>query len=352
MRTLVTGAAGFIGSTLVDRLLADGHSVVGVDDLSSGRSENIVAAERAGRLRVRQGRHRRRRPDRAARRHQARGGLPPRRPDLGARGRSTIRSSTRWSTSSARCGSPRRPAQAGVRKVVHTSSGGSIYGTPAPVIRPMRTVPVDPSSPYAASKVAGEVYLNMFRNLYGLQCSHIAPANVYGPAPGPARRGRRGRDLLAGAAVGQADQDLRRRHRHPRLRVRRRRRRRVRQGLPARRADGQRFNIGTGVGDLDAATAFGDRERPRARPTSPSSIRRGSAICGDPASTSAGATQVLGWAPKVDARPTASPEPSTTSGQSALALLGHPGVLQRDGACQPRVLQLEVLEPHVGATAW
>ena len=46
MRTLVTGAAGFIGSTLVDRLLAEGHSVVGVDDLSSGRSENIVAAER------------------------------------------------------------------------------------------------------------------------------------------------------------------------------------------------------------------------------------------------------------------------------------------------------------------
>ncbi|MDT5134292.1 MAG: UDP-glucose 4-epimerase, partial [Mycobacterium sp.] len=46
MRTLVTGAAGFIGSTLVDRLLADGHSVFGVDDLSSGRSENLGQAER------------------------------------------------------------------------------------------------------------------------------------------------------------------------------------------------------------------------------------------------------------------------------------------------------------------
>src|ERR1700760_952835 len=48
VRTLVTGAAGFIGSTLADRLLADGHSVVGVDDLSSGNSLNIVGAERHG----------------------------------------------------------------------------------------------------------------------------------------------------------------------------------------------------------------------------------------------------------------------------------------------------------------
>ncbi len=44
MRALVTGAAGFIGSTLVDRLLADGHSVVGLDDLSSGRLVNLDGA--------------------------------------------------------------------------------------------------------------------------------------------------------------------------------------------------------------------------------------------------------------------------------------------------------------------
>ena len=54
-----------------------------------------------------------------------------------------------------------------------------------PVYPTNEDVPVDPASPYAASKVCGEVYLNMFRNLYGLDCSHIAPANVYGPRQDP-----------------------------------------------------------------------------------------------------------------------------------------------------------------------
>ena len=46
-------------------------------------------------------------------------------------------------------------------------------------------MPTDPASPYAAGKVAGEIYLNTFRHLYGLECSHIAPANVYGPRQDP-----------------------------------------------------------------------------------------------------------------------------------------------------------------------
>ena len=72
----------------------------------------------------------------------------------------------------------------GVRKVVHTSSGGSIYGVPA-VYPTSEKEPTDPASPYAAGKVAGEIYLNTFRHLYGMDCSHIAPANVYGPRQDP-----------------------------------------------------------------------------------------------------------------------------------------------------------------------
>ena len=74
--------------------------------------------------------------------------------------------------------------QAGVRKVVHTSSGGSIYGTPH-TYPTNESIHIDPASPYAAGKVAGEIYLNTFRHLYGLDCSHIAPANVYGPRQDP-----------------------------------------------------------------------------------------------------------------------------------------------------------------------
>ncbi|MGH3677810.1 MAG: GDP-mannose 4,6-dehydratase [Mycobacterium sp.] len=183
MRTLVTGAAGFIGSTLVDRLLADGHSVVGVDDLSSGRSENlgkadqhpdfefvkadIVDADLIGLLAEA-------RPEavfhlaaQISVKHSV--DDPPFDATVNVVGTVRLAEAAR---------------RANVRKVLHTSSGGSIYGTP-PTYPTTEEIPTDPTSPYAAGKVAGEVYLNTFRNLYGLDCSHIAPANVYGPRQDP-----------------------------------------------------------------------------------------------------------------------------------------------------------------------
>ena len=183
MRTLVTGAAGFIGSTLVDRLLADGHAVVGVDDLSSGRSSNLDGARQhadfafvradivdadlialVGETRPEVVFH-------LAAQIDVRHSVADPQFDAGVNVVGTVRLAE-----AARRG--------GVRKVIHTSSGGSIYGTP-PTYPTSEEVPVDPASPYAAGKVAGEVYLNMFRNLYGLECSHVAPGNVYGPRQDP-----------------------------------------------------------------------------------------------------------------------------------------------------------------------
>jgi UDP-glucose 4-epimerase len=183
MRTLVTGAAGFIGSTLVDRLLTDGHTVVGVDDLSSGRSENIVAAERYDDFEFAKA-------DIVS--ADLIGLLADTRPEVifHLAAQISVRHSVddpQFDAAVNVVGTVRlaeAARRAGVRKIVHTSSGGSIYGTP-PSYPTTEEVPTDPTSPYAASKVAGEVYLNTFRNLYGLECSHVAPANVYGPRQDP-----------------------------------------------------------------------------------------------------------------------------------------------------------------------
>lgn len=183
MRALVTGAAGFIGSTLVDRLLVDGHSVVGVDNFASGRATNlehlvdepdfffveadIVSADLAAVLDEY-------RPEvvfHLAAQIDVRRSVAEPQFDASVNVVGTVRLAE-----AAR--------RTGVRKIVHTSSGGSIYGTP-PTYPTSEAVPVDPASPYAAGKVAGEIYLNTFRQLYGLECSHIAPANVYGPRQDP-----------------------------------------------------------------------------------------------------------------------------------------------------------------------
>ncbi len=71
-----------------------------------------------------------------------------------------------------------------MRKVVFTSSGGSIYGEPKQM--PVdETTPVNPLSPYAASKVCGETYLGMYNGLYGLETTALALSNVYGPRQDP-----------------------------------------------------------------------------------------------------------------------------------------------------------------------
>lgn len=179
----MTGAAGFIGSTLVDRLLADGHSVVGLDDLSSGRAENLTNADNSDNFEFVKadivdadllGLFKDTQPEvifHLAAQISVKRSVDD--PQL---------DSTVNVVGVVRLAEAAR--QAGVRKVVHTSSGGSVYGTP-PSYPTSEETPTNPASPYAASKVAGEVYFNMFRNLYNLDCSHIAPANVYGPRQDP-----------------------------------------------------------------------------------------------------------------------------------------------------------------------
>lgn len=295
MRTLVTGAAGFIGSTLVDRLLAEGHSVVGVDDLSSGSSTNIVEAERHDTYEFAKA-------DIVD--ADLLGLITETAPEVIFHLAAQI--SVKRSVDDAQFDSSvnvvgtvrlaEAARKAGVRKIVHTSSGGSIYGTP-PAYPTDEDAPFNPSSPYAASKVCGEVYLNMFRNLYDLDCSHIAPANVYGPRQDP--HGEAGvvaifaKALLAGKPTkifgdGSDTRDYVFVDDVVDAFVR----------ASGEAGSGQRFNVGTGVETSTrqlhtaVAAAVGAPDEPEFQPPRLGDLRRSRLDNGR-------ARNVLGWAPTV-----------------------------------------------------
>lgn len=187
MRTLVTGGAGFIGSTLVDRLLAEGFAVDAVDDLSSGSLANLSEA-RSGRdhdfsfhrLDIRSEQvvelMSRRRPEvvfhLAA---QADVRVSVERPAFDAEvnvvGMVNVLEGAR---------------RAGSAKVVFASSGGTIYGNVDPHDLPVReSHPQRPASPYGAAKKAAFDYLGVYRDLHELEFTSLALANVYGPRQDP-----------------------------------------------------------------------------------------------------------------------------------------------------------------------
>ncbi|WP_019633247.1 NAD-dependent epimerase/dehydratase family protein [Actinomadura atramentaria] len=175
MRVLVTGSAGFIGSHLVDRLVADGHEVVGVDDLSSGSNVRddvelweMDVADPALLDRVAAFA-----PDAAC--HLAAQvsvrvsvGDPARDARVNVLGTANVLEAVR---------------RAGGRKVVFTSSC-AVYGVPDALPVPA-DAPLRPASPYAASKTSGEVYCGMYRALHGLDYTVLTLANVYGPRQTP-----------------------------------------------------------------------------------------------------------------------------------------------------------------------
>ncbi|MGC8627880.1 MAG: NAD-dependent epimerase/dehydratase family protein [Acidimicrobiales bacterium] len=180
-RALVTGGAGFIGSTLVDRLLAEGHTVDVVDNLATGTLANLAGArsEGAGRFNFHQ---------MDVRSEDLVGFMARRRPEVvfHLAAQVDVRVSVADPVRDAEVnviGSLRvleGARAAGSRKVVFASSGGTIYGDPEQL--PVKeSHPQQPLSPYGVAKKAVGDYLHAFRALHGLEYTALALANVYGP---------------------------------------------------------------------------------------------------------------------------------------------------------------------------
>jgi UDP-glucose 4-epimerase len=187
VRALVTGGAGFIGSNLVDRLLAEGHSVDVIDDLSTGSLANLSEA-RAGaahqftfhQLDIRSpdlvGLMARRKPEvvfHLAAQADVRVSVADPVFDAGINVIGSLQV-----LEGARAG--------GSRKVVFASSGGTIYGDPDPSELPVKeSHSQHPVSPYGVAKKAVGDYLHAYRELHSLEYTALALANVYGPRQDP-----------------------------------------------------------------------------------------------------------------------------------------------------------------------
>lgn len=178
MKVLVTGGAGFIGSHIVDRLVLEGHDVVVVDNLSTGKERNINKAAHFYKVDI----------------------LHPKVEKIIKKEKPEVISHHAAQMDVRRSvADPLFDAQVnilglvhlleyavkyGTRHIIFASSGGAVYGEQSqfPATEQHPTFPV---SPYGISKLAGEKYLFFYKQNSGLDYTTLRYANVYGPRQDP-----------------------------------------------------------------------------------------------------------------------------------------------------------------------
>ena len=183
MKTLVTGGSGFIGSNLVDALVEHGDEVTVLDDLSTGRRENLDGAlakdAELVELDVR---------DAAAVEKLIKRVGPETIFHLAAQ--IDVRRSTADPAADSRINVEgtinvlEAARQADVRRLVNTSTGGAIYGEGRTMPAPEEH-PVAPEAPYGHSKFCAEGYCTLFTRMHDLSTLSLRYGNVYGPRQDP-----------------------------------------------------------------------------------------------------------------------------------------------------------------------
>jgi UDP-glucose 4-epimerase len=177
-RVLVSGGAGFIGSHVVEAYLAAGDEVSVLDDLSTGKAENVPAGVNLVRADIRS-------PE--ARALVAGGGFTVLNHHAA---QMDVRRSVEDPVFDAQVNvlgllNLLEGARAGsVRRIVFASSGGTVYGEGAPTPT-TETAAKLPASPYGTAKLTSEYYLATFAQLYGMEAVALRYANVYGPRQNP-----------------------------------------------------------------------------------------------------------------------------------------------------------------------
>ncbi|MEM4267909.1 MAG: NAD-dependent epimerase/dehydratase family protein [Candidatus Woesearchaeota archaeon] len=178
LNILVTGGAGFIGSHVVDKYIELGHRVVVVDNLSTGKIENINPNAEFYKMDITD-----KKISKLFEKHK-----------FDVLNHHAAQIDVRKSVEDPAYDATiniigllnllENCVKNKVRKVVYISSGGVVYGQPKKM-PPNEDYSYDPESPYGVSKVAGEIYLRYYNKVHGLNFTALRYSNVYGPRQNP-----------------------------------------------------------------------------------------------------------------------------------------------------------------------